>query len=347
MLRKLLLLTVIAAALTGAAFAQDDEVATGLNNPRHIFLAEDGALYIAEAGMGGEDDVTGPFGPAKAGLTAQVSAIAADGEASVVIPELVSMDAGFGQIEGVMGLVVTEDSYWVLLGMGPAEMTYEDKMVEALVQIDRESGEVIQSIDIRAFEVDNNPDDAEELVSNPADIAVDADGTVYIADASGNALYTWTEADGLALFASWSGADGAEQAVPTSVALGADGEVYVGFLSGFPFLPESARIERYSADGELEFTYPGLTLVTDLIVTEDGNLYAVEMASGFGDTGYIPESGRIVSVTEEGITPLFGGLNFPYGFALEADGAFLVTVDSAFGAPDSGRVIRISGELGS
>jgi outer membrane protein assembly factor BamB len=342
MLRKMLLFVSLIGLLASAAFAQDD-VATGLNNPRQLFLADDGTLYIAEAGAGGEEEVTGPFGPAGAGLTAQISAVSADGEISVILPDLVSMDAGFGQIEGPMAVVVTEDSYWVLLGMGPAESPFEDSYVEALLQIDRESGDIVDWADLGTFEEANNPDGSQELVSNPADFAVADDGTIYIADASGNSLLTWTAADGLNVFVAWPGGDENAQAVPTSVAIGADGSIYVGFLSGFPFAAGSARIEQYSADGELLQTFEGLTLVTDVLVSDMGDLYAVEMASGFGDTGYIPESGRIIKVTADGAEAVAEGLNFPYGFTMDADGNFLVTVDSAFGAPDTGRVVRIAG----
>ncbi|MBK8021496.1 MAG: ScyD/ScyE family protein [Chloroflexi bacterium] len=226
--------------------------------------------------------------------------------------------------------------------MGPAESPFEGKLVESLAQISAETGEVLQSVDIGASEEANNPDQAEELVSNPADIAVDAEGKVYIIDASGNSLLTWTEADGLQLFAAWPAADNASQSVPTAVAVAPDGTIYVGFLSGFPFEPGSARIEHYTPDGTLARTFEGLTLVTDILVTADGTLYAVEMAGGFGDTGYIPASGRIVHVSEDGLMAVAEGLNFPYGFAMDADGNFLVTVDSAFGAPASGRVIRVA-----
>ena len=147
-------------------------VATGLNNPRHIFFASDGTLYIAEAGQGGDIDAQGPFGPVKAGQTAQISAVAPDGAQSVALPELVSMDAGFGQIEGPTALVVTDDSYWVALGMGTIEPIVEGALAEAVVQIDKESGDVLQTIDLRAFESDNNPDTGAEVVSNPADLAL-------------------------------------------------------------------------------------------------------------------------------------------------------------------------------
>lgn len=334
-----LLVTLIGLSLSAVAFAQDDPVASGLNNPRHLFFGSDGTLYIAEAGQGGDQVVQGPFGEVLAGLTARLSAVSPDGEQSIGVSGLVSMDAGFGQIEGLMSSYVTDSSIWLVLGMGTQEPLVEGANVEAVVELDRETQEVLQVIDLRAFETENNPDEQQEVVSNPSDIAVAEDGTLYIPDASANALFSWTAEGGLSLFAAWVPEAGESQSVPTSVALGADGTIYVGFLSGFPFAPGTARIEAYSTDGELVETYEGLTLVTDVLVGADGTLYAVELASGFGDTGYIAESGRVISVSVDGIEVVAEGLNYPYGLAQDADGNLYVTTNSAFVEPDSGEVI--------
>jgi hypothetical protein len=327
----------------GEAVVTGPSVASELNNPRHIFFADDGTLYIAEAGQGGEMDAQGPFGPVKAGQTAQITAVAPDGTQSVAIPELVSMDAGFGQIEGPGDVIVTDDSYWVALGMGTQEPLVEGALSEAVVQIDKESGEVLQMIDMRAFEAENNPDTGTEVVSNPVDLALAEDGTLYIADASGNSLFTWTEADGLVLFASWPVSDDAPQSVPTSIDIGPDGDIYVGFLSGFPFPTGGARIERYEPDGTLKETYEGLTLVTDVLVTDDGTLYAVELANGFGDVGYNASSGRVIKLVDGDIGVVLDGLNYPYGLAQSPSGELFVTVNSAFLAPGSGSVIPVGG----
>jgi hypothetical protein len=319
------------------------EVATGLNNPRNIFLAADGTLYIAEAGVGGDQDAIGPFGPAKAGQTGQISAVSSDGEQTVVVSDIVSMDAGFGQVEGVMGVYVTDESLWVVYGLGPQgeDNPFPDGLVEAVVEHDLETLEVKQTIDLRAFEAENNPDASMEIVSNPADMAVAEDGTIYIADASGNSVIKWTADGGAELFAAWI-VDEVGSAVPTAVAIGPDGDLYVGFLSGFPYAPGTARVERFGVDGVLKETYGGLTLVVDLVVTEDGTVYALEMASGYGDTGFVPDSGRIVIVSADGVTPVVEGLNIPYGMAQDAQGNWLVTVNSAFQAPDSGAVVSLN-----
>lgn len=342
-----LLLTLVVAAQDPATTPEaemptpGEVMVEGLNNPRHLSLGADGTLYVAEAGMGGPEAGQGPLGEVTYGLTGQITAVGSDG-ATVVIPELLSMDAGFGQIEGPMAVTVTDIDYWVVLGMGLAELP-EGVGAESVVQINRETMEIGAVIDLRAFEAENNPDGAEEIISNPSDMAVAADGSLIIVDASGNSVIRWTPDGGSALFAAWPGTDGEAQAVPTSVAIGPDGDVYIGFLSGFPFLPGGARIERYSLEGELKETYAGLTLVTDVLVTADGTLYAVEMASGFGDVGFNPDSGRIVMVDASGITPVAEGINIPYGLVMDGEGNFWVTANSAFAAPDSGVILRIAG----
>jgi hypothetical protein len=145
---------------------------------------------------------------------------------------------------------------------------------------------------------------------------------------------------GLLPFATW---DIDDNPVPTSLDFGPDGDLYVGFLSGFPFAAEGSRIERWSPNGELVETYEGLTLVTDVLVDDEGVIYAVEHAAGFGDRGFIPDSGRVVIVTPgSGITPVLEGLRTPYGLAQGPAGRLVVSVATA-DASGTGMVIAVEG----
>ncbi len=351
--KRILMIVLIVLSFTAFAsttMAQDTtDLATGLNNPRHISFGSDGTLYIAEAGKGGDQDGEGPYGAIKAdektgvgiGATGQISVVSPDGTQSVLIPELASMNIGFGQVYGPMDVYASGTSYWVVLGLGAKDPGL-GKRADALVQYGRSDNAAKMVVDLSAFENDNNPDqNPDDKVSNPADIAVAEDGTIYLADASANSVLTWTEQGGLKLFAAWPVKENEAAAVPTSVAVGANGDVYVGFLTGFPFTAEKSRIEVYTSAGKLKATYNNLSFITDVLVTEDGTIYAVQFASSFGDQGWTPGSGSVVKVTEDGSAPIAENLNFPYGIALSPDGQLAVSVDTFGAAPDSGRVIAL------
>lgn len=361
MIRKTMLTLLVLASLVAVSmvFAQDDPVATeeammeeggemmmdamasGLLNPRHMTFGADGTLYIAEAGSGGDTvALDARENEVMVGLTSQVTAVAPDGTASVVLDEQWSR-AGFGNFVGVSGVVVTDTSLWVTQGEGVPEVPFEEAVVEAIAEYDLATGEMLQMVDIGSFEEENNPD-GEIVASNPTDLAVGPDGTVYVVDASANTLLTWTPDAGVALFGVWPAEEETSQ-VPDAVAVGPNGDVYVGFLSGFPFTTGSAKVERWSADGELIETYGDLTGVVDVMVAEDGTVYALELASGFGDTGWIAESGSVKIVSAEGNTVVAEGLNFPGGMVMAEDGTIYVSVNSAFSEPGTGEVIAVGG----
>jgi len=172
--------------------------------------------------------------------------------------------------------------------------------------------------------------------SNPVDLAVGADGTVYIANAGCNCIQSWTPDGGVQIAATWP--TDSDNPVPTSVAVDANGDLYVGFLTGFPWPAGGARIERWSG-GELAETYSGLTTVTDFVVSADGTIYAVEHGVGQGPDGNYGE-GRVVSVSADGVTPVMTGLSMPYGIAQDAEGNLVVGVGS-IGDPGTGQVIPV------
>jgi hypothetical protein len=346
MVRKLVLVVLVVGLLLSAfslVAAQDmTAVATGLNSPRQLFIGSDGSVYVAEAGIGGDIDGEGAFGPIKFGASGQITAVSPEGEQSVVIPGLISTDTGFGQIHGAHAVIVTDDSYWVAVGDGPIKGLEEGQHVSGVIQYAKEGMAMEQFIDTAAWEAENNPDEnPDDVVSNPVDLALSADGTLYIVDASGNSLLSWTAADGLALVAAWPQGDAETSAVPTSVAIGAEGDIYVGFLGGYPFT--GSKIEVWGSDGKLKTTYEkDLNLITDVLVTADGSLYAVQLASGFGDTGYNPDSGSVVKVSDAGVEVIAGDLPAPYGLAQDKDGNLWASIQGMGGAPDNGEVVMVA-----
>lgn len=303
-------------------------VATGLNNPRGLAYA-DGALYITEGGTGGDVPIDTPEGPATFGSTSQVSVLAPDGTLNPAITNLPSAGGS-----GANAIAVTDNAIWLVISAGPpnAVLTF------SVLEMDPNTLRVRRSIDMFTPEAINNPD-GNEIDSNPTDIAIADDGTVYIVDAGCNCLYSWTDMGGLELFAVWP-----ENPVPTSVTLDANGDLWVGFLSAAPFIPGSAMVQHYTAAGELVEQYDGFNMVVDVLADNRGEqILVVEWSAGLGEAGFQPNTGKLSAITPVGVQNVAGAdqLNFPYGIAQNESGAIYVSVNSAFSEPGSGAVLRL------
>jgi hypothetical protein len=128
--------------------------------------------------------------------------------------------------------------------------------------------------------------------------------------------------------------------VPTSIVFAKDKSYYVSFL-GTGLVPGSGHIEHWAADGsKIIETFANLTTPTDLLLTDAGDLYAVQIIV-LGDQGPQPNSGSVVKVTADGATPIIEGLSSPFGIAQDADGNLYVSTGSAFAEPGTGTVIKI------
>lgn len=334
-----LLVLLISVVVPFSALAQDEPVTIidGLNNPRGIFIGEGGTLYVTEAGTGGDIPTVGVFGPdspTNAGSTGTVLAILPDGTVRTTLYGFPSLNMG-GEVVGLSDILIAGDTIWLATAQGPVpgQGNADNPFTYAVIGIDSTTMRIRHFIDLYAFEQENNPD-GDIIDSQPVDVAVSEDGVVYIADAGANAVLQWSEADGISLFATWE-----DNPVPTTVAVTPEGNLLIGFLMGFPFPTDGSRIEPWSLDGELITTYTGLTSVVDVQVEDDGTIYAVEFAR-FGDLGWEPASGRVVTVSEAGVLPLMENLNFPYGLALGANGEKALVLGSS-GEPGSGSVIGV------
>ena len=318
-------------------------VATGLANPRGVAVAEDGSLYVAEAGLGGEEPFESPaFGPSTRGSTGRMSRVAPDGATSIVVSGLPSFALGGFEVLGPAGIVAADGVLYLtnshfVPGVEPRPND------AAVLRIDHASGEVATIADLGAFERENNPDGF-ILESDPYGVAQGTDGPLYVADAGANALYRVDPASGdLALVTVFPGLPGAGEnparnaaaeldPVPTGVAPAPDGGAFVGFLGGFPFPPGSGKVVRVAPDGAQRDVTTGLTAVVDVEIGPDGALYVTEFAAGYdaeGQTGWRADSGRVLRVTEAGPPEVVAaGLNKPNGLAFDDAGNLFVVVNS-------------------
>ncbi len=338
-LSLLALLALPVLAQDGPPPPPENAIASGLNSPFGINYDADGNLYIADGGTGGAIEIPADpedptSSPGSMGFTGQILVVSPDGEQSVALGNLISMASGEGNFSAFR-VFPQADSLWIVLpgGASGPQPFYGN----AVMEIDKTSGRIKTYIDMFAFELANNPDEADPIDSNTTSLAWDANGALYIIDTGGNDILTWSADAGLSLFKVWK-----DDPVPTDLVFADDGSLYVSFL-GQGIAPGAGHIEHWSADGQtLIETFSDLTAVTDIAIGQDGKLYAVQLLN-FGEQGPMPNSGSVVEVSADGTNVVADGLNFPYSIAQAPDGSWAVSVNTTFSPPNSGAVVTTGG----
>ncbi len=352
-------------------------VAAGLNNPRKLFVGPDHALYVVEAGTGGHDKCLGTASNKTCvGLTGSITRIR-NGAQTRVVTGLWSGALPDGRrAQGPADVLVRRGLYHVLLqngsidskgfnNLGPDASTAGD-----LITTPAGKAQPAVLVNFAAFEVANNPDHGRGPGARFGNPPIDSDpyaftayrGGYAVVDAAGNDLL-WIERDGtvsiLAVFptqtlpltrsigkqigAPPSMTSISVQSVPSSVALGPDGALYVGELTGVPFAPSSARVWRVVPGRRPTVYASGFTTISDLAF--DGpNLLVLELSTKGLLNGKSP--GALIRVTSAGGKKLLAseGLLYPAGLAVAGDSIYISNYGlyPATGAGPHGEVVRLS-----
>ncbi len=343
-------------------------VAEGLNSPRGIAVDAEGMVYVAQAGVAGDDCVTVGEGEEETelcfGATGAVSMIS-DGVVEDVISPVTSYTFSAPEFVGPQDVVLGDDgSVYAIVGLGAdpaarAELGDRTAGLGWLIEADGMGG-YEEVLDVAAYEGTANPDGG-EVDSNPYSAVMTADGWA-IADSGANALF-WVDNAGeistLAVFPDMM-ADAPDflglppgtqipmQSVPTGVVQGPDGAFYVGMLTGFPFEQGAATVWRVMPGEEPEVYAEGFTNIIDLAFDAEGNLYVLEIFAG-GLLSVNPEdpatlAGALHMVNADGDVEevLTEGLVAPSGMAFGPDGELYI---SNFGLmPGMGQVISVTWE---
>ncbi len=132
--------------------------------------------------------------------------------------------------------------------------------------------------------------------------------------------------------------------VPTGLKLAPDGGVYVGFLTAAPFKEGSSKVVKVTADGQVTDVWTGLTTLTDVAVSPDGTLYALEMSTGNGSEPpfYRPNTGRVVRQTgPSSLEPVLTGLEQPVRMSFGPDGGLYVALPAHDAELKPGGILRV------
>jgi hypothetical protein len=332
-------------------------VMCGLHNPRGLAFGPQGALYVAEAGRGGQGPCFTPgaiqfcYGPSGA-----VSRLWGGAQDQVATGLASFAEVGNPTIPD--GTRAEGPNDIALLGVGDAHVTIGLESnpdlrdlspdLAGLGQLVRvsASGQWRSVADLAAFEQENNPDDAlyggdchSGLPdSNPYGLLAEPAGLI-VADAGGNDLLRVGANGDISLLAVMPPVPAANDcsAVPTSIALGPDGAYYVGELTGAPFRNGAASVYRLVPGEEPQVLQPGFKAIIDIAFDQDGSLYVLQHATG---PTMLTGAGVLIRVAPDGTrTAVLTGLDRPTSVAVGPDDALYVTNHGL--SASGGEVLRI------
>jgi outer membrane protein assembly factor BamB len=272
----------------------------------------------------------------------QVSQVAADGTQSVLTTET-----------GGVGIAVYEGEVFVSSGGSSVGMGMLPNPGENTVSaVDIATGSVRVVAELGSYEADNNPDGT-DVNPNLYGLDITDDGTIYVADAGGNTIYTVDAVTGeYSLFAvvpdltELTGAEpdpemGVRQPVPTSVVIDDGGFINVGLLSEFW---DGPNLLAYAPDATYTEGFSGLSTIVSLALGPDGLMYASQLSADL--SGEMPAPGAVYRINADGAPEaVVEGLFFPHGIAFDEAGNLFVSIFSIISGPDGpmGQVIRIDG----
>lgn len=336
-------------------------VVTGLDNPRGLAFGPDGRLYVAEAGHGGPS--CSPDGSTCVGLTSAIARLnIAAGTSRRVVTGLVSVAGSDGTgATGVDGISFQGGSvYGIETGASalvppsgfPAWLIRAAKnQLGRLIRADTGTGRwsSVANVGMRDWVWSGNH---KNLVpgqfpdANPYGVLA-LPGTQWVVDAGSNTLDRVQ--NGVVKVVRFFPNPPSSDAVPTCVAKGRDGALYVGELTGGGNAPGSSVVWRFApSTGKLTKWATGLTAVTGCGFGRNGLFYATELST-LGLDHAAPGTGQVVQVPAHSSSPVtvVSGLNFPGGFAAGPGGTLYVSDWSVLpghgpaGAP-TGSVVQIT-----
>ena len=311
-------------------------VATGLDNPRDLAFGPDGKLYVAEAGHGGPECVSGgEAGTTCVGFTSRISRINSDGSVTPVVDGLVSEADNTGSgATGVDGIAFKgDDVLGIITGSSdaiPPTGFSADTVAKASKQLGRlitaDPGDEWSSVaDVGHFDFQWSADHADLVPgqfpdANPYGVAVGPTAT-WVVDAGANTLDRIDKHGNVKVVAFFPNPPSSD-AVPTCVAIGRNGAIYIGELTGGGNAPGASTVWRYTPKTGVQAWATGLTAVTGCGFGSDGKFYAVEFST-LGLDNAAPGTGALVRVPAHSTSPttILDGLSFPGGFAAGPDGS--------------------------
>jgi hypothetical protein len=341
-------------------------VVRGLNNPRQLSLANDGSLLVAEAGRGGDMCIPVGNGETCLGTTGAISRVRFPAFKRNTDP--VRIVTGLLSGAGRNGASATGSNgvgagsfgriYVPMVDAPKAALPPElDASTFGMLLRARAYGTTRIVADVAGYESDHDPD-GQGAETNPYAVLVLRD-RILIADAGGNdivqlhngrlstfAVLPNIQDGSCAGLPNGNGTTGCD-AVPTSLAVDRNGDIYVGAFSTLGNLGTARVFKLGACTGEIEAVYTGLSTVTGVAIGRDGSIFASQLVTAFGPNGPDFTSGKVTRIRPDG-TRTDTAVPAPAGLAVAGShlyvAAWSIAPASGLGLPDtdsSGQVWRL------
>lgn len=297
-------------------------VMSALDGPRGLEFGPEGALYVAEAGRGAGVVADPSQDPACFDFQGAVTCYGPTGAVTRLWHGAQEKFAtGLPSIAGANGNRARGPNDISFQGRGGAYVTIgleaDPRIRTALPALPdlaglatlahvSASGEWRLISDLGAFEIANNPDGGINLDGSPN---IDSDpygilalpGERIITEAGANVLLREDANGEVSLLATFpcrgsvpprpsfapKQFNATTDSVPTTVVIGPDGALYIGELTGVPFVDGKANIYRLDPEAEIPHAFTlgeaflsGFKMILDMAFDDDGTLYVLEHATG-------------------------------------------------------------------
>jgi hypothetical protein len=331
-------------------------VAEGFNNPRGFEFGPDGAIYLAEGGLGGTnstvgqcDQVPAPLGPYTGDNTARISKIAATEQQPAVttlidnLPSTQTSAETGGDISGVAEVAFVDGELYYLLGGAGCSHGHPD-VPNGVFKVN-DDGTTMLVADLSAY-IQVNP----VAQPNAGDFEpdetwyslVEHDGMLYVVGPNGGSIEMIDPATSeITRVVDISATEG--HIVPTSLAFGPDGTLYFVNLNVFPIVAGQSAIYSMTPDGTISEFATGFTAELGIAFDAQGNLYVLDTSgAATGPAPFTPGSGRVIRVGPSGEQEVIvEGLTQPTALTLGPDGNLYATNFGWQSPAGSGQILRI------
>lgn len=331
-------MVVVAGACSGAASGYTP-VIDGLNDPRGLWLQQDGTLCVAEAGRLAEGQEVAEGPTANRADTGSVTCVDAGGRRQRIIDRLPFVLYNVtGVTTGPADLAEMDGDLYLLTGES------EGMLARKLLRLTGSGNAPEVVADFLAFAEAAEPDFFDEITvfSNPYSMIPDPEQRRFLVTDGATGQVLAAGLDGrIQVFSEVEGHE-----VLTGIVRGPDGAPYVTSFSQLPHATGDGALLRLHPDGTFDVAVDGLTTPIDVAFDSQGRLYVLEFIDGIEtDDPYQGKTGRLLrfAPASDGwrdAQVLVERLPFPTALLIDAEDRIYVSIRGAFSAPETGLVVR-------